>query len=244
MYLSSRKHFLVTPSFRLSCKHRLKSEFFSLGRATTDNGYRMKLSGFRTEMTSESLTLRFGSHNYCVDPRDPRVGYVVKIQTMKYAKQLMDKWHNKEIGDGRIKCQLELNPTALSVRGRSRSPARSTDGEPKGQCFPNRLQDTRIHQNSQVASENVASSTEPKCEFLFLKAKTLVSSFIDRLPSDVPANEWEITNKAPNSDSKVLLIRGQVDRKRLAAIKVYPNQVRDDFHREVTAIDASKSKEK
>jgi hypothetical protein len=63
------------------------------------------------------------------------------------------------------------------------------------------------------------------------------------LPSDVPANEWEITNKASNSDERVLLIRSKVDRKRLAVIKIYPNQSSDDFYRELSVMKDLKGKE-
>ncbi|CAF1284838.1 unnamed protein product [Rotaria sordida] len=58
----------------------------------------------------------------------------------------------------------------------------------------------------------------------------------NRLPSDVPADEWEITKNASNSDGKVLLIRGKADRKRLAVIKIYPNQSSMDLYREVTVM--------
>ncbi len=70
----------------------------------------------------------------------------------------------------------------------------------------------------------------------------MFSSIVDQLPSDVSANEWEITNKAPNSDGKVLLIRAKVDRKLLAAIKIYPNQSLEEYNREINAMKELKGK--
>ncbi len=68
-------------------------------------------------------------------------------------------------------------------------------------------------------------------------------SITDRLPSDVSPDEWEITNKASNSDGKVLLIRSKVDRKRLAVIKIYPIQLSDDLNREIVIMKDLKGKE-
>ena len=68
-------------------------------------------------------------------------------------------------------------------------------------------------------------------------------SVIDQLPSDVPANAWEITNKALNSDKKVLLIRSKVDRKYLAVIKICPNISSSDFYREISVMKDLKGKE-
>jgi hypothetical protein len=46
-----------------------------------------------------------------------------------------------------------------------------------------------------------------------------------------------------NSDGKVLLIRSKVDRKRLAVIKIYPNQALDDVYREIIIMKDLKGKE-
>lgn len=52
--------------------------------------------------------------NVCYVPRqNARLGYVVKLRTMKYARQLMSKWHNRVVEGVPLKCQLELNPKQL-----------------------------------------------------------------------------------------------------------------------------------
>jgi hypothetical protein len=125
----------------------------SLGIIPTNTDYRLKITGFETEVTPENLTQRFGSHNYYVDPKHDRVGYVVKIKTMKYAKQLMSKWHNKVIVGQKIKCQLELNPIPVARRNRSRSRGPLTEGELKHQRPRTQPQDAQSVQSVQSSQE-------------------------------------------------------------------------------------------
>ncbi len=51
-----------------------------------------------------------------------------------------------------------------------------------------------------------------------------------------------MTNQAPDSNGKVLLIRGKFDRKRLAVIKIYDTQHFRDYDRELTALKDLKGK--
>jgi hypothetical protein len=45
-----------------------------------------------------------------VKQSENHIGYIVKLNTIKSAKDLIEQWHNKEIEGGHIlKCQLELN---------------------------------------------------------------------------------------------------------------------------------------
>jgi hypothetical protein len=111
------------------------------------------MSGFQTEVTPRKLTQLFGSHNYYIDRKHDRIGYVVKIRTMKYAKQLMTKWHNKKVDDELIKCQLELNPSPFTNRHRSRSRAASTNGELKHHCCRSQPRDSQSVQSSQETSD-------------------------------------------------------------------------------------------
>ncbi|CAF4743695.1 unnamed protein product, partial [Rotaria sp. Silwood2] len=111
--------------------------------------YRIKIAGFKTEVTPQNLNKRFGPNNYYVDRRHDRIGYVVRIKTMKYAKQLMTKWHNKNIDGQLIRCQLELNP----IRQRSRSRPASIDGELKRNRARSRPRDACSVQSSQETSE-------------------------------------------------------------------------------------------
>ncbi len=97
----------------------------------------------------------------------------------------------------------------------------------------------QVHQkvSRHWSRRNVSSSVR-----LLKRASRLLSSVIDELPSDGPSNEWEITKKAPNSDGKLLLIRGKADRKHLAVIKIYSNQQSTDLYREVTVMKDLKGK--
>ena len=115
--------------------------------------YRIKLAGFETEVTPDNLTQRFGRHNYYVDCKNDRVGYVVKIRTMKYARQLIKNWHNKMIDGQRIQCQLELNPSSSHHNFRARSPTRSVGGKSERQHSRTRPQNTRSLRSNQDASD-------------------------------------------------------------------------------------------
>ena len=93
--------------------------------------YRIKLMGFRTSVTPQSLAqlLKHDPLGCFVDRNHDHVGYIVKIRTMKHAARLMGKWHNKDIDGQKLKCQLEFNPTGSTQRSRSIRPASSIDGD-------------------------------------------------------------------------------------------------------------------
>jgi hypothetical protein len=122
---------------------------FSLGISAAFTNYRVKLTGFEGTVTPEYLTQRFGLNFYYVDCKNDRVGYVVKIKAMKYAKQLMTKWHNKDIDGQKIKCQLELNPRPNRVR----SLAASVDEQPRHHRPRSRPRDARSLHSSQGTSD-------------------------------------------------------------------------------------------
>ena len=82
------------------------------------------------------------------------VGYIVKIRTMKHARRLMSRWHEKDIGDQKLKCQLEFNPKFAAQRGRSGQRGTSIDG--KG--FANRPSRSRRRTR---ATRSVQSDFDP-----------------------------------------------------------------------------------
>jgi hypothetical protein len=108
------------------------------------------MTGFETEVTPQYLTQHFGSNNYYVDRKHIYVGYVVKIKTMKYAKQLMTKWHNKDIDGQKIKCQLELNPI---TRARSRAGSIGEELEHRRPRSHSRPRDAYSLRSSQETSD-------------------------------------------------------------------------------------------
>jgi hypothetical protein len=72
---------------------------------------------------------------------------------MKYARQLMTEWHNKDIDGQKIKCQLELNPGSFARYNRARSPAASINEEPKHHRPRSRPRDARSLRSSQETSD-------------------------------------------------------------------------------------------
>ncbi|CAF1018672.1 unnamed protein product [Adineta steineri] len=215
---------------------------------TTNTNYRVKLSGFRTRVTPQYLTQRFGPRSYYVDSNHDCVGYITYIKTMKFAKQLMTKWHNQYIDDQKITCQLEINPMPPAHYNNSRSETGSTDEERKRNRSRSRPCDARSVHSSQETSDfediinSMNSMTIDNREFdrdrrISGKALSNVTSNMElkyKLPSDAPTDKWEVTNKAPNSDEKVLLIRSKADRKELAVIKTYPKDFLNNFQHEIT----------
>jgi hypothetical protein len=120
-----------------------------------NSSYRVKITGFTTGVTPSNLTEKFGPNNYYIDRKHDHVGYIVKIKTMKYAKQLMTKLHNKDIDGQKIKCQLELNPISYARRDVSRGRAASIDGElkPTRARSRSRPRDTYSLRSSKEASD-------------------------------------------------------------------------------------------
>ncbi len=217
----------------------------SLGPVATSARYRIKLTGFRTTLTPQECTQLFRSNFYYVDRNNSQVLYLAKIKTMKFAKQLIMKWHNQDIDGQRIKCQLEFHPRF----NRARSPTASVDGKSNHHYSFSRSLGTRSLHSSQGTSDledidNITSTSSENREMdRDSRICRVFPSITDRLPNDVLANEWEVTNKASNSDGKVLLIRSKVDEKRLAVIKIYSNPSLDDINREINAMKDLKGKE-
>ena len=58
--------------------------------------------------------------NVCfVARQNPRVGYVLKVWTMKYARHLMSQWHNRVVEGVQLSCQLELDLERVDRRDQS-----------------------------------------------------------------------------------------------------------------------------
>ncbi|UJR16960.1 hypothetical protein I4U23_003858 [Adineta vaga] len=194
----------------------MKSENRSLIDIKPINSYyRIKMTGFKTEITPNYLTQKFGPYNYYIDRRHDRIGYIVKIRTMKYAKQLMTKWHNKPSDGQTIKCQLELNPKSADHSNHTRSRPASINGDDKSHGSQTRLYDAYSLRSSDETSrfadtDDTTLSTVDNREIdrdRLISGRALrdiASSLTNPLPSDVPVNQWEVTKKAPNSDEKVL----------------------------------------
>ncbi len=125
----------------------------SLGTTAKNSSYRIKITGFTTGVTKPKLTEHFGPNNYYIDSKHDHVGYIVKIKTMKYAKQLMTKLHNKDIDGQKIKCQLELSPILYAHRDGFRPRAASVDGELKRARARSRPRDTYSVRSSKEASD-------------------------------------------------------------------------------------------
>jgi len=72
---------------------------------------------------------------------------------MKYARQLMSQWHDKDFDGQKIKCQLELNPKQPARYNYARSQAGSIDEERKHHRSRSRPRDTRSLHSSQGTSD-------------------------------------------------------------------------------------------
>ncbi len=79
-----------------------------------------------------ALLLNYENENFCyVNPSHNHIGYIVKLKTFKFAKRLIQKWHNKEIEGGhKLKCQLELDTFLSTSYGRFNSISTRNDSRP------------------------------------------------------------------------------------------------------------------
>ncbi|CAF1173097.1 unnamed protein product [Adineta steineri] len=133
---------------------------------------------------------------------------------MKFAKQLMTKWHNKYIDGQKISCQLEINPISPAHYNNSRSEAGSIDEERKRTRSSSRPRDARSVHSCQETSDlgDINSTTWTTRENKEIgrdrrisgKALSNVTSNIEmkyKLRSDVPTNKLPndaLTNKLPS----------------------------------------------
>jgi hypothetical protein len=91
-------------------KKLLKNNFLIL---VSNETYRIKITGFQTALTPQLLAhlLDYKHEKQCyIFQSNPQIGYIVKLNTITFAKRLIQEWHDKEIEGGhKLKCQLELN---------------------------------------------------------------------------------------------------------------------------------------
>lgn len=91
-------------------------------------------------MTDEILAKILYEKKCYVSQNDDRVGYICHIKTMKYARRLMSKWHNREIDGQKLRCQIELVPKSSSsqklfrFRSMSNLEARENNSHRIGRC--------------------------------------------------------------------------------------------------------------
>jgi hypothetical protein len=178
---------------------------FCLFIAATLTAYRMKITGFRSAVTPPNLAqlLHLKENSIYVDRKYDYIGYVVKIKTMKYAKQLITTWHDKDIDGQKLKCQLEVNPISFAQRARPRSRAASIDEELK--CSSTRSK-SRPRQ-----AESVQSNQETS---VFDNADIIASTPFDNRGADrdrrlfgkamegiIPATQKTILHHASSSES-------------------------------------------
>jgi hypothetical protein len=74
--------------------------------------YQLKITGFQENMTEQSLAnlLHQRENQVYVNPNQQRIGYIKRINTFNFAKDLMEKWHNKPKGvHHSLQCQIELH---------------------------------------------------------------------------------------------------------------------------------------
>ena len=88
--------------------------------AESSSSYRIKLTGFRTAITPGDLALLLKQkpESCLVERKNAYVGYIVKLKTMRYTERLMTELHDRQIGEHKLKCQLELNPSFANLRNR------------------------------------------------------------------------------------------------------------------------------
>jgi hypothetical protein len=84
--------------------------FFPSYFVGSNKTYRIKITGFRKKLKSESLTQILHEKNCYVDQHQDRVVYIAQVRTMRYAQRLIAKWRNKEIDGQKLQCQIELDP--------------------------------------------------------------------------------------------------------------------------------------
>lgn len=88
--------------------------------------YRIKITGFKQKLNKDYLERTVGEKKCFIRSSDDTVGYVGPLRTMKYARRLIDKWHNKVIDGQRLQCQIECNIRSLASARSSRAGSRSS----------------------------------------------------------------------------------------------------------------------
>ena len=88
--------------------------------------YRIKITGFEQKLTPDYLERVLREKKCFILRSDDSVGYIGPLLTMKYARRLIDKWHNKVIDGQKLQCQIEYNIRSIASTKSSRAGSRSS----------------------------------------------------------------------------------------------------------------------
>ena len=160
---------------------------------------------------------------------------------MRYATHLMTAWHDHQIGEHILKCQLELNPVFSIPSSRSSTPQSVGDHQTVGNHPAPGLDQPQTTSSVHSDGEHTAPTEVEKRVARRHPIPRIVnpertSSAESQLPNGVSASEWEFATKASGTNREVLLVRGTKDRKRQATVKVYPHQHLEIYEQELTAL--------
>ena len=92
--------------------------FYIAGLSDT---YQLKITGFQKKLTPDILSKTLNEKNCFVKRSQESVGYIGPIRTIKYARRLLEKFHNKFVDGQRLQCQIELCQRFLTGISSSRS---------------------------------------------------------------------------------------------------------------------------
>lgn len=104
----------------------IRQQNSSLFLVGSNDTYRIKITGFEQKLTIDYLERTLREKKCFILRSDDTVGYVGPLRTMKYARRLIDKWHNKDIDGQRLQCQIECNIRSIASTRSSRAGSRSS----------------------------------------------------------------------------------------------------------------------
>ena len=110
----------IKTGFINNCKFPLEyKSIIDFHLASLNGTYQIKIDGFQKRLTQDSLSQALNERNSFVNPSDDHVGYIGPLKTMKHARRLFAKWHNKLLNGQKLQCQIEFNQRSSMSRGSS-----------------------------------------------------------------------------------------------------------------------------
>jgi hypothetical protein len=128
--------------------------FYIAGLSDT---YQLKITGFEKKLTPDILSKMLNEKNCFVKRSQESVGYIGPIRTMKYARRLLEKFHNKFVDRQRLQCQIELCQRFITSISSSRSDSGSMPNLAAKETDSSRL--SRLQQANNDSRNNSGRSS-------------------------------------------------------------------------------------
>jgi hypothetical protein len=219
--------------------------------------YRIKITGFQKKITPEILAQILNEKQFFVNQSQDFVGYIGPLKTMKYARRLLAKWHNKSVDGQKLQCQIEWHQRSSMNKVLSRSespstlPANTNDSDSESEItvldgkefnyearlYNRSIEDIIKQKKANVtgitkSAENLPLSADRRCTYIIISFSLLRSIIVLA----------QSLNELSEGSRKMTVVPEKTDHRSHAFLVEYNHRDEEMYRRELNVLQLLKGK--